>query len=110
LWIASIHHSLTLRIVCQLDGSTLWRPSQSFTLVHAQTVNRHLNKRWDVDSWTWLQILHLPQFCHPLLSSLSVVQTLFWITNQSKVLHFGGDVKGDLVCPKNCIDYAILDE
>jgi hypothetical protein len=80
LWIASFHHSLTLRMACQFVGSTLWRASQTFTLVHTRREKRHLNNRWEEDYWTWLQSLHLPQLGHPFFCSLSAVHTLFWVT------------------------------
>jgi hypothetical protein len=70
-------------------------------------VNRHLKRRCEAVSCVWLQILQLPQLGHPLFSSLSAIQTLFWMTNQAKSLHFGGahnfqtkDGMEELACPQ----------
>jgi hypothetical protein len=62
------------------------------------------------DSCAWLHSLQFPQFGHPLLWSLSNIQTWFWMTSHAKVLHLGGahgfqtiEVIVELVWPKNCI-------
>lgn len=117
LLIATLHHSLTLVMLFHPLGSRSERPSQSFKLIQILTVKRHLNNRCAADSWAWLQSLQSPQFCNPLLSSLSVVQTLFCRISHAKILHFGGahgfqtkvGIK-DEVWPKNCIMYADLAE
>jgi hypothetical protein len=76
-WISSIHQSLTFLLECQALGSTSWSPSQLFTLDQTRMVNQHLKSKWEADSWTWLQSLHLSQLGHPLFWITSTVQTLF---------------------------------
>jgi hypothetical protein len=60
-------------------------PKPLFDLGLHAIVNRHLKRRWEADSWTWLQSLYLPQFCHPLLSQLSKLY-FKWSTVQSVAL------------------------
>ena len=110
LWMMSVHQSLTVANTCQSPGHTSCSPNQSFRADQIRTEKRHLKNRWAALSWTWLQSLQSPQFCQPLRSSLSAVQTRFWRINQAKILHLGGAHGfqtnvgiGELVRPKNCI-------
>jgi hypothetical protein len=89
LWIASVHHSFTLRHVFQLEGSTSWRSSHCFILFQTRNVYLHLKRICEADSCTRLESLKFPQFGHPLLSSLSAVHTRFLMINHAKILHFG---------------------
>jgi hypothetical protein len=90
LRIISPHNSLTGHMGCQLFGSTSWSTSHSFTLDHIRIVNQHLKRRCEAVSCTRLQSLHSSQLGHPLLSILSAVHILFWMTSQAKKSSFGG--------------------
>ena len=80
-------------------------------------VHRHLKKMWLTDFNVCLQSGHRPQFGHPLLSNLSVVQTRFCIASQAKNFILGGahafqtaKPMGELTNPRSCALYADVAE
>jgi hypothetical protein len=77
-------------ITCPAD---IWCPSMGLHVGKNKPLFDHLpnrltyrqwKKRCAIVSWVCLQSGQSSQFVHPLFSSLSPIQSLFWIANQDK--------------------------
>jgi hypothetical protein len=82
------HHSWIFRPAHCL-GCTPWTPSHSVSSSQTRMVKRQCTKRWLLFSSVCLQRGQSPQLSHPLLRSLSAVQSLFCKASQAWFLAFG---------------------
>jgi hypothetical protein len=70
LWIPSIHHSFTLCMALPISWIHIMKSKLNLQggLLRSLLEKRHWKRKWLGNSYTWLQILHIPQFYHPLHS------------------------------------------
>jgi hypothetical protein len=85
-----VHHASTFGSLLHDSVDLSWTAHQARISFQTRKVKRHLYMRWSAVSWSWLHRWQFPQFSQPLRWSLSVVHTLFCMTNHAKNLHFGG--------------------
>jgi hypothetical protein len=78
-----IHQSLTVVSLSQSEVSLSWSPNQGMAF-QIWWENRHFKRRWDADSWIWLQRGQFSQFGQTLLDNRSTVQIMSYKTNQAK--------------------------